>query len=176
MYIQIRNDKIVSWSKQPFNDSFWVDIDYDTFRVDMYKVENGEIFSIEHTPEFQAKILEEKKQEKMLENNTKKNVEFIETTFGKLKTETPIGDLKIIAPNLMFMAELSDGLPAGFLRFYDNDNKVFLSSKMNKEQAIALYQEILMAYSKIDYNFTQYAQKISEAKTNQELEEIEILY
>lgn len=176
MYIEIKNDKIISWAKWQFDGSFWVDIDYDTFRVDMYKVENGQIISIEQTPEFQAKILEEKKQEKMLENNLKKEVEFIETTFGKLKTQTPIGDLKIIAPNLMFMAELSDGLPAGFLRFYDSSNNVFLSSKMNREQTIALYQEILMAYTEIDHKFTKYQQKILEAKTLQELEEINISY
>ena len=176
MYIQIRDNKIVSWSKQPFNGSFWVDINFDTFRADMYKVEGGEIFSIEHTPEFQEKVLKEKKEEKMFENESKKNVEFIETTFGKLKTQTPVGDLKIIAPNLMFMAELSGGLPAGFLRFYDNDNKVFLSSKMNKEQTIALYQEILMAYAEIDNKYTQITEKIREAKTLQELEDITISY
>lgn len=176
MFVEIKNNKIMSWANWQFDGSVEVDLDYSSFSPDKYKVENGEIVSIEHTPEYQAKVLEAERQAKIAENNIKKEVEFIETTFGKLKTQTPLGDLKIIVPNFMFMAELSGGMPEGFLRFYDDDDNVFLSPEMDKEETIRLYQEILIAYSEIDSKYVQYLTAIQNAKTLEELENIKISY
>jgi len=128
------------------------------------------------TEAWQTKQFEIAKAEKIAENETKRNVEYIATSIGQLKTQTPLGDLKTAIPLFDKIAAANGSLPAGAVRLYDNEGNVTLSPVLTLEQYQALTVEVAMAYVAIDTKSTAYTQAIMQAQDMEELEAIVIDY
>jgi len=58
MYIEIKENKLLSWCENPYLDYEFVDIDYSTFDVTKYEVQDGQLVDISETQEYKAKVLE----------------------------------------------------------------------------------------------------------------------
>jgi len=58
MYIEIKENKLLSWCENPYLDYEFVDIDYSTFDVTKYEVQNGQLVDISETQAYKAKVLE----------------------------------------------------------------------------------------------------------------------
>ena len=52
MYVKIENNKLMGWCKKPYSDYEFVDIDYDEFDFDKYKVIDGVLQDISNTQEY----------------------------------------------------------------------------------------------------------------------------
>jgi len=139
-------------------------------------VKNGEIVDISDTDEYKTKKLAEAKIAKITENEQKRSVEFITISLGRMKTQTPLGDLKTAMPLYEKIAQAQGGLPAGAVRLYDQDGNMTLSPALTLEQVDAILLEISMAYIAIDQKSTQYCSAIDEAQTLAELENINLEY
>lgn len=61
MYIEIQNDKLLSWCEKPYMDYSFVDIDYSTFDPEKYEVQNGDLVDISQTESYLSKIAEREK-------------------------------------------------------------------------------------------------------------------
>ncbi len=61
MYVEIKDNKLLSWCKNPYLDYEYVDIDYSTFDVTKYSVIEGVLTEISNTDEYKTKITEEAK-------------------------------------------------------------------------------------------------------------------
>ena len=120
--------------------------------------------------------LEEAKQAKLAENEQKRDVEFITTSLGRMKTQTPLGDLKTAIGLYEKLAKAQNGLPKGAVRLYDTEDNITLSPAMTFEQVEAVLLQISMAYIQIDQKSTAFSNVINAAQTVEELVEIEIEY
>lgn len=137
----------------------------------------GELEKIKQTSEYKAKELQNKKIERLIENEQKnKDIEFISTSFGKFKTQTPLGDLKTTLTLYEKIAEANNGLPEGSLRLYDEAGVQTSNPALSLEQFKSAMLEIAMAYIAIDAKFTTTIKLINGAKNISELESIEIKY
>ncbi len=67
MYIEIKEDKLLSWCEKPYLDYEYVDIDYATFDPNKYEVQNGQLVDISSTDEYKAKAAEQEKAKKIVE-------------------------------------------------------------------------------------------------------------
>ncbi len=126
--------------------------------------------------EYKEKILNETKLTRLEENEAAKNVELIEISLGRLKTQTPLGDLKTVLPIYEKLAEANNGLPAGVVRLYNENNEQIPSPALNLEQFRAAILEIAMKYIEIDSKSTTIAAAIKAAQNLEELEGVEINY
>lgn len=67
MYVEIKNNKILSWCEKPYSDYKFVDIDYATFSPDKYIVADGELVDITQTQEYISE--QTAKENKLLKDN-----------------------------------------------------------------------------------------------------------
>lgn len=67
MYIEIKDDKLLSWCEKPYLDYEYVDIDCSTFEPEKYSVTNGVLTDISQTEEYKSKIALEKKEKTLME-------------------------------------------------------------------------------------------------------------
>lgn len=56
MYIEIKENELLSWCEKPYLDYEYVDIDYATFDPKKYEVQNGKLIDISSTDACKAKI------------------------------------------------------------------------------------------------------------------------
>ncbi|GBF23650.1 hypothetical protein tpqmel_1054 [Candidatus Gastranaerophilus sp. (ex Termes propinquus)] len=136
------------------------------------KEENGDATMADAS----APTLEEAKNAKTAENERARQVKFISISLGKLKTQTPLGDLKTALPLYEKIAYARGGLPEGAVRLYDEDGTARPSPNMTLEELEAATLEIAAAYMEIDIKSTEYTQAILSAQTLEELEGIEFEY
>lgn len=61
MYIEIKENKLLSWCENPYLDYEYVDIDYSTFDPNRYEVQNSQLVDISSTDEYRAKVAEVEK-------------------------------------------------------------------------------------------------------------------
>lgn len=61
MYIEIKENKLLSWCEKPYLDYEYVDIDYASFDSNKYEVQNGQLVDISSTDEYKAKVAEAEK-------------------------------------------------------------------------------------------------------------------
>lgn len=66
MYVEIKDEKLLSWCKNPYSDYAFVDIDYDSFDPEKYEVQNGELTDISSTAAYIAKIAKRENEEKQV--------------------------------------------------------------------------------------------------------------
>ena len=116
------------------------------------------------------------KNKKINENATKRNVEFISTPLGRLKTTTPIGDLKTAIVLYDKLVEVNNGLPEGYVRLYDKDGNIILSPYISKEEYNNIVATIAIEYNKIDMYSTYISNKINNCTSIDELNNIIIDY
>ena len=116
------------------------------------------------------------KNKKINENATKRNVEFISTPLGRLKTTTPIGDLKTAIVLYDKLVEVNNGLPEGYVRLYDKDGNIILSPYISKEEYNNIVATIAIEYNKIDMYSTYISNKINNCTSIDELKNIIIDY
>ena len=116
------------------------------------------------------------KNKKINENAIKRNVEFISTPLGRLKTTTPIGDLKTAIVLYDKLVEVNDGLPEGYVRLYDKDGNIILSPYISKEEYNNIVATIAIEYNKIDMYSTYISNKINNCTSIDELRNIIIDY
>lgn len=62
MYVEIKENKLMSWCEKPYLDYEEVDIDYSKFDPDKYSVVNGVLTDISDTEEYKAKIAQREKE------------------------------------------------------------------------------------------------------------------
>lgn len=141
---------------------------------DKYKISDGNVV-IKTDEEYSQVQLEKAKQAKIAENEFKRQVEFINTHLGKLKTETPLGDLKTALPLYTVIATGNNGLPENAVRLYVNGIPQG-SPALTLQQFNELVGEVAMEYVKIDQYSTQLTLAINNAKSIEELELITIDY
>lgn len=67
MYIEIKENKLLSWCEKPYLDYQFVDIDYSTFDPDKYEVQNGQLVDISSSDEYKSKVAEKEKVKKTAE-------------------------------------------------------------------------------------------------------------
>ena len=77
MYVEIKENKLLSWCEHPYMDYEYVDIDYSTFRPDKYEVQNGQLVDISQTPEYIAE--QEAKAKAIRKAEIKKEIDEIDT-------------------------------------------------------------------------------------------------
>ena len=128
------------------------------------------------TSGYLEKQLNKAKLAKLAQNDEAKNVEFIDTSLGRLKTQTPLGDLKVAIPIYEKLAECSGGLPEGTVRLYDENGEQVPSPALSLEVFRAAVLEIAVKYVEIDAKSAAITSAIREAQTLEELEAIEISY
>jgi hypothetical protein len=134
-------------------------------------------YDIADVEEYLAKLLQEFKAQKQAESDTKnKTVEFIKTSYGKLKTTTPVGELTTVMNSLAIIVQMSGNLQADMVRFYLEDGSIVGNQELNQQQFAMLFSEVITAYKAIDNKSTMYKKAIQEAETLEELENIEINY
>lgn len=63
MYVEIKDDKLLSWCEKPYLDYVYVDIDYQTFAPEKYCVVEGVLTDISNTQEYQQKVAQVAKEE-----------------------------------------------------------------------------------------------------------------
>ena len=73
MYVEIKDNKLLSWCANPYSDYEFIDIDYETFDPEKYKVIDGTLKDISETPEYINKQLENAKKNKIEENSYKRD-------------------------------------------------------------------------------------------------------
>jgi|GEM_PF-4116829 len=122
------------------------------------------------------KQLNKAKLAKGAENEVAKNVEFIETSLGRLKTQTPLGDLKVAIPIYERLAEHANGLPEGAVRLYDENGEQVPSPPLTLEQFRAAVLEVAVKYVGIDAKSAAITNAIKNAESLEELDAIEISY
>lgn len=71
MYVEIKDNKLLSWCENAYLDYEYVDIDYSTFNPEKYSVIDGVLTDITGTEEYRAKLVEMEKSEKSVELNAK---------------------------------------------------------------------------------------------------------
>lgn len=62
MYVEIKDNKLLSWCENPYSDYEYVDIDYLTFDPEKYSVIDGILTDISMTREYQEKIAQQEKE------------------------------------------------------------------------------------------------------------------
>lgn len=56
MYVEIKDNKLLSWCENPYLDYTYVEIDYSTFDPEKYEIQNGELIDISDTETYRIKI------------------------------------------------------------------------------------------------------------------------
>ena len=110
-----------------------------------------------------------------IKNDLKRQVEYINTPIGKLKTETPLGDLKTALLLYDKLAVANNGLPANSVRLYV-DGVIQGSPSLTLEEYNKLSLQVALEYIKIDAYSTQLTASILKAKSIEELNQIVIDY
>ena len=59
MYVEIKENKLLSWCGNHYADYEFVDIDYSTFDEFKYEVQDGQLVNISQTQEYQDRISQE---------------------------------------------------------------------------------------------------------------------
>ena len=62
MYVEIKNNQLLSWCDFPYLDYEFVDIDYSTFDLNKYEVVDGVLTDISKTQEYKNKITQAENQ------------------------------------------------------------------------------------------------------------------
>jgi len=65
MYVEIKENKLLSWCEKPYADYVKVDVDYETFDAAKYSVVEGVLTDISSTDEYKAQLLLKEKSEKL---------------------------------------------------------------------------------------------------------------
>lgn len=63
MYVEIKENKLLSWCENPYLDYEFVDIDYNTFEPEKYAVIDGVLTDISNTPEYIAEQAQKAKEQ-----------------------------------------------------------------------------------------------------------------
>lgn len=128
------------------------------------------------TQAYSEDVFNTEKAKKISENESKRNVEYITTPIGKLKTSTPLGDLKSAIILFDKLVEANDGLPEGSVRLYDDKGNISLSPKLTKAEYEKLVASVAMEYIKIDRYSTYISNRINNCKTVNDIKTIIIDY
>lgn len=67
MYVEIKDNKLLSWCENQYLDYEYVNLDYLTFDPDKYQVKGGKLFDITSTDEYRLKIEQAEKEQKLSE-------------------------------------------------------------------------------------------------------------
>lgn len=67
MYIEIKDDKLLSWCEKPYFNYQYVDIDYAAFDPEKYSVVDGVLVDVSQTEEYKSKIALEEKEKTLME-------------------------------------------------------------------------------------------------------------
>jgi len=70
MYVEIKENKLLSWCKEPYLNYEYVEIDYSTFDPEKYSVIEGVLTDISDTEEYKTKATEAEKNLKIIELTT----------------------------------------------------------------------------------------------------------
>ncbi len=178
MYIKIENNILTNWADWNFPESSYVEVDYDYFNnnQDRFDVVDGVLTDISNTVEYQAQQLTKLRQQKLLENKQAlENKESLTTSFGQVKIQTPIGKIDVVVTSMLNIAQITQVLPAGFLRVYV-DGVETPSPSMTLEEVVAFYMEVAQKIKALDTAYKQYEAAINSASTQEELDSIEIDY
>ena len=178
MYIKIENNVLTSWADWNFPESSYVEVDYDYFNnnQDRFDVVDGVLTDISNTVEYQAQQLTKLRQQKLLENKQAlEQKESLTTSLGQVKIQTPIGKIDVVVTSMLNLAQITQVLPAGFLRVYV-DGVETPSPSMTLEEVVAFYMEVAQKIKAIDTAYKQYEAAINSASTQEELDSIEIDY
>lgn len=62
MYVEIKEDKLLSWCEKPYLDYKFVNIDYNTFEPEKYSIVNDELVDISNTQEYSDKVSQREKE------------------------------------------------------------------------------------------------------------------
>lgn len=67
MYVEIKENKLLSWCENPYLDYEYVDIDYSTFDSKKYSVIDGILTDISETQEYQNRVAQKEKEANIAE-------------------------------------------------------------------------------------------------------------
>ena len=181
-YIEINNKTILNPQEKDYIDAGYKIVEYEQIptisenqEIVTTYIEDDEKIKVVYSIKEKSMSFEEYKDFKISENEQKRNVEYINTSLGKLKTSTPLGDLKTALPLYDKIALANNGLPQGAVRLYVN-GEVTLSPQITLEQYNNLSTAIAVEYLKIDALSTKITAQIMQAKTIDDLEKINIDY
>lgn len=181
-YIEINNKTILNPQEKDYIDAGYKIVEYEQMptisenqEIVTTYIEDDEKIKVVYSIKEKSMSFEEYKDFKISENEQKRNVEYINTSLGKLKTSTPLGDLKTALPLYDKIALANNGLPQGAVRLYVN-GEVTLSPQITLEQYNNLSTAIAVEYLKIDALSTKITAQIMQAKTINDLEKINIDY
>ncbi len=65
MYIEIKENKLLSWCESPYLYYEFVELDYATFDSSKYEVQNGQLVDISDTDNYKAKVAQQQKEIKL---------------------------------------------------------------------------------------------------------------
>lgn len=65
MYVEIKENKLLSWCEKPYLDYVYVDIDYNIFEPERYSVIDGILTDISDTSEYKCKVAQAEKEARL---------------------------------------------------------------------------------------------------------------
>lgn len=169
--------KILNPVEKPQTDRFY-EIQYeDNDTID------EKIVWLETEKEYMARKLNERKAERLQENDEKRsNIPAIKAWFsesqnGYLLMQTPVGDIKTAVIAIAFPAILKqENIPEGIFRYYDLQGNVYPTPEISASFVPTFYERLLREFVGIDQHSTEIVNEINEATTIEEVDAIVIDY
>ena len=127
-------------------------------------------------PDFATRQLVEAKATRTAENESKRDVKYIKTSKGYLKTETPLGDLKMALGLFDKIVAANNGLPANSVRLYNDTGEIYGNEALTLAEYHQLVAEIAFVYLQIDAQSTRITEAIINAEDLETLNSIVIDY
>lgn len=199
MYVEIKENKLLSWCEKPYLDYEYVDINYSTFDPNKYEVQDGVLVDISNTQDYISEQLQKAKQRKTVELTAalnekangltstltvnlpatlKKGEETEQVSSYKLLSSTSGGSILTVLSNLKDLpaALLSDVLVTdeGYTILGLSQEVQMLG--MTKTQAYFIWLTVIQVQGQITEYFRQTKQSILDCETLEVLENIEISF
>lgn len=92
MYVEIKDNQLLSWCKNPYLDYEKVDIEYSTFNPEDYTVRDGKLANITNTKPYKDKKAQEQKDTQLV--NLKAQIDAIDKQRIRAIAEPEIKDKK----------------------------------------------------------------------------------
>ena len=92
MYVEIKENKLLSWCENPYLDYEQVDIDYETFDKNKYEVQDGILIDISNTDEYKTKVTTQEREATLA--NLKSQIEEIDKKRIRAMAEPSLYDVQ----------------------------------------------------------------------------------
>lgn len=147
------------------------------FIYDEVLLPNTYRYNILDMDEYKAKLLEQFKSEQKINNAAAlANVQSIDTTYGKVLINTPVGTIDSVVSGLLNLVNITkQNLPAGSFRTYINGIST-PSPELTPSQVASLFVEVFKSINELDKKYKNYESLIDNTATLDDVIALEFEY